>query len=115
MGFAMLLGVNLDLSFNFDADSDPDPNWKKARSKVCQKSISRDTVSRFFASGFFHESFCPMPLKITLGTYQTFRNFVDIYAIHGTPPVSTTPMLNLPLVQLVLLTDNGINTRLLKP
>jgi hypothetical protein len=29
----------------------------------------RDNVTRFFASGFLHESSSPMPLKITLGSF----------------------------------------------
>jgi hypothetical protein len=56
-----------------------------------------------------------MPLKITFGTFKTFQNCADICASHGTPPVSTKPMLNLPLVQVVLFTDNGINARFLNP
>jgi hypothetical protein len=30
----------------------------------------RDSVTRFFASGFFHESPSPKPLKITLGSFR---------------------------------------------
>jgi long-subunit acyl-CoA synthetase (AMP-forming) len=32
----------------------------------------RDSVTRFFASGFFHESPSPKPLIITLGSFQIF-------------------------------------------
>jgi hypothetical protein len=48
-------------------------------------SISRDSVTRFFASGSFYESSSPKPLKITL----------EILASQGAPPVSTTPATNL--------------------
>ncbi len=34
----------------------------------------RDSVGRFFASGFFHESFSPQPLKITS---ESFTNFFE--------------------------------------
>ncbi len=34
--------------------------------------IWRDNVTRFFASGFFHESPSPKPLKITLGSFRIF-------------------------------------------
>ncbi len=35
-------------------------------------SISRDSVTRFFAVGFFHKSSSPKPLKITLWTFRSF-------------------------------------------
>ncbi len=34
--------------------------------------LERDTVTRFFASGFFHESSFSKPLKIRLGSLQIF-------------------------------------------
>jgi hypothetical protein len=59
-------------------------------------NIFKGTVSeRFFASGFFHESPSPKPLIITLGS---FRKFAEIFACQGAPPVSLTPVANLPPV-----------------
>jgi hypothetical protein len=43
---------------------------------------------------FFHESFSPKPLKITLGSFRIFLNFAEIFASQGAPPVSTTPVAN---------------------
>jgi hypothetical protein len=34
--------------------------------------LERDSVTRFFASGFFHESSFSEPLKIRLGSFQIF-------------------------------------------
>jgi hypothetical protein len=34
--------------------------------------IYRDSVNRFFASGFFHESVSPQPQSIPLGPFQMF-------------------------------------------
>jgi hypothetical protein len=34
--------------------------------------LKRDSVTRFFVSGFFHESSSPKPLKITVGPFQIF-------------------------------------------
>ncbi len=34
--------------------------------------LERDSVTRFFASGFFHESSYSKPLKIRLGSFQNF-------------------------------------------
>ncbi len=33
-------------------------------------------VTRFFASGLFHESPSPKPLKITLGTFRIFSKII---------------------------------------
>jgi hypothetical protein len=82
--------------------------------------LKRDIVTRFFASGFFHESPSPKPLKITLGSFQIFSKIRgDIRKSRCTtgvndtggkfatcvndtggklPPVSTTPAANLPPV-----------------
>jgi hypothetical protein len=67
--------------------------WSKKRKKYNMKTITipalhahtvrispisqncnalRDSVMRFFASGFFHESPSPKPLIITLGSFQIF-------------------------------------------
>jgi hypothetical protein len=67
------------------------------------------SVTRFFASGFFHDSPSPKPLKITLGSFQIFlkirgdihksRCTTDVNDTSGKlPPVSTTPGANLPPV-----------------
>ncbi len=80
-----------------------------------------DSVTRFFASGFFHESPSPKPLKITVGSFRIFSkirgdirkskcttNVNDTSGKFATgvndiggkklPPVSTTPAANLPPV-----------------
>jgi hypothetical protein len=49
-----------------------------------------------FASGFFHESSSPKPLKILLGSFLIFRKFAEIFASQGAP-VSTTPVVHLEL------------------
>jgi hypothetical protein len=36
------------------------------------KIVKRDSVTRFFASGFFHESVSPNPLSIPLGPFRSF-------------------------------------------
>jgi hypothetical protein len=61
----------------------------------------RDSVTRFFASGFLHGSVSPQPQSIPL---ELFRIFFEILASQGAPPVSTTPVAN-----------NGNNIRLLRP
>ncbi len=44
----------------------------------CEASLKkRDSVMRFCASCFFHESSSPKPLKITLGSFKSF------WKIHG--------------------------------
>jgi hypothetical protein len=82
--------------------------------------LKRDSVTRFFASGFFHESPSSKPLKITLGSFRIFSKILgDIRKSRCTtgvndtggkfatcvndtggelPPVSTTPAANLPPV-----------------
>ncbi len=53
----------------------------------------RDSVTRFFASGFFRESSSPKPMKSACGSIQIFQTFAEIFASQGAPPVSTTPVL----------------------
>ncbi len=36
------------------------------------RASRRDSVTRFFASGFFHESVSPKPLSIPLGSFRIF-------------------------------------------
>ncbi len=42
----------------------------KTISRCCP--FNRDSVTRFFASGFFHESVSPKPLSILLGPFRIF-------------------------------------------
>jgi hypothetical protein len=56
----------------------------------------KGSVTRFFASGFLHESPSPKPLKVTLGSFRFFRKFAEIFTSQGAPPLSTTPVANLP-------------------
>jgi hypothetical protein len=44
----------------------------------CIQYVERDSVTRFLASSFFHESSSPKSLKITLGHLKIFRKFSDI-------------------------------------
>jgi hypothetical protein len=57
-------------------------------------TAQRDTVTRFFASGFFHESVSPQPQSIPLGPFQIFSKFAEIFASQGATLVSTTPAAN---------------------
>jgi hypothetical protein len=43
-----------------------------------------------FASGFFHETSTPEPLKIMLGLFRIFSKFAKIFASHSKPLVSAT-------------------------
>jgi hypothetical protein len=52
------------------------------------------SVMRLFASGFFHDSPSLQPLKITVGSFQIFSKFTEIFASQSAPPVSTTPAAN---------------------
>jgi hypothetical protein len=51
-----------------------------------------------FCFKFFHESPSPKPLIITLGSFQIFLKFAEIFASQSAPSVSTTPVVNLPPV-----------------
>jgi hypothetical protein len=44
---------------------------------------SRDSVTRFLTSGFFHESVSPKPLSIPLGPFQIFSKIAEIFAAQG--------------------------------
>jgi hypothetical protein len=50
----------------------------------------KDSVTRFFASGFFHESPSPKPLIITLRSFQIFSKILGV-ASQGAPPVANLP------------------------
>jgi hypothetical protein len=60
--------------------------------------LLRDSVTRFFASGSFHEPVSPQPQSIPLGPLQILTS-----ASQGAPLVSTT-----------LVANNGNNIRLLR-
>jgi hypothetical protein len=64
----------------------------------------KGTVSRDFASGFFHESSFPKPPENYIRVVSNFLKFAEILASQGAPPVPTTPAAN-----------NWINIRLLAP
>jgi hypothetical protein len=54
--------------------------------------LKGNRVTRFFASGFFHESVFPQSQSITI---RPFRIFSKVRGdIQGAPPVSTTPAAN---------------------
>jgi hypothetical protein len=40
--------------------------------KFAHSPLKRDSVKRFFASGFLHESSSPKPLKMTKGHFKFF-------------------------------------------
>jgi hypothetical protein len=56
---------------------------------------------------FFMNQFSQKPLSIPLGSFRIFYKFREIFADQGAPPVSTTPVLNLPLVPMVSLIQSG--------
>jgi hypothetical protein len=47
-------------------------NFPASNTKI---PLFKGTRSRFFASGFFHESSSPKPMKIALGSLQIFSKF----------------------------------------
>ncbi len=63
--------------------------------------FKRDSVTIYFATGVCHKSASPKPLNISLGSFQIFRKFAEIFASQGVPPVSTTLAVNLLPVPLV--------------
>ncbi len=73
------------------------------------KSELKAQCHEIFASDFFHNSSSLKPLKITLGSFQIFRKFLDIFAGQGAPLVSTI----FPSVLTTPLANNGNNIRLL--
>jgi hypothetical protein len=76
-----------------------DEGWGRVWSqKTFFNECHRDSVTRFFASGFFRESSCPKPMKKTLGSFQIFQKFLEIFGSQGALLMSTTPVVNLPLV-----------------
>ncbi len=79
----------------------------------------KDSVTRFFASGFFHESPSPKPLKIMLGSFQIFIENSRRYCIlklRCTIGGKIATGINvaggkLPLVSTTLAANNGNNIR----
>ncbi len=62
----------------------------------------RDSITRFFASDFFHESSSPKPLKIILGSFQMFSKISrDIRNSGKLPLLLMTPAANLPPVSTI--------------
>jgi hypothetical protein len=47
---------------------------------------------------FFMNQFSPSPRVFRLNCFEFFRKFAEIFVSQGDPPVSTTPVANLPLV-----------------
>ncbi len=94
--------------------------WKS--SQVCK----RNSVTIFFASGFFHESVSPQPQSIPLGLFRIFsknrgnirksRCTTGVNNIGGNlPPVSKTLVANLSPVSMTPAENNGDNIRLMRP
>jgi hypothetical protein len=55
----------------------------------------KGTVSRdFLLLVFFMNQFPPSPRVFHLDRFEFFRNFAEIFASQGAPPVSTTPVAN---------------------
>ncbi len=53
--------------------------------------FKRDNVTRYFASGFFHESSSPKPLKITLESFKFFQKILgDILKSRCTTGINDT-------------------------
>ncbi len=61
---------------------------------VCTNDYLKGSVTRSFASGFFHESVSPQPQSILLGPFQIFSKIHGGVESQGAPPVSTTPAAN---------------------
>ncbi len=59
----------------------------------------KGTVSRdFLLLVFFMNQFPRSPRVFQLDSFEFFRKFAEIFASQGAPPVSTTPVTNLPQV-----------------
>ncbi len=62
------------------------------------RSVVKGTVSRdFLLLVFFMHKFPPSPRLFHLDRFEFFKKFAEIFASQGAPPVSTTPVGNLPL------------------
>ncbi len=68
-------------------------------------------MSRDFCFRFFHESSSPKPMKIQyMDNFAFFRKSAEIFANQGAPPVSTTPVVNLPPVSTTLAANFATST-----
>jgi hypothetical protein len=61
------------------------------------KNKIKGTTTRFFALGFFHESFCPVPLIITLEQFRLFSKIREMLAAQGKWKKFQTRVLNIQL------------------
>ncbi len=62
-------------------------------------TLFKGTVSRdFLLLVFFMNQFPPSPRVFHKDHFKFFRKFAEIFASQGAPPVSTTPVANLPRV-----------------
>jgi hypothetical protein len=93
---------------NYPANGKQGPVQQK-----CPKSFRplKGQCHEIFASGFFHESSSPKSLKKALRSFQFFQKFVEIFTSQCAPPVSTTPVANLPPVSTTNLTTCSAQTR----
>jgi hypothetical protein len=62
----------------------------------CQPQVLKGQCQEIFCFRFFHESSSPNPLKQILRSFQIFQKFEFTESSQGAPPVSTTPVTNLP-------------------
>jgi hypothetical protein len=81
----------LDIHYFADA-------YSHTASPIDLQKFLGESVTRFFASGFFHESVSPQPKSIPIDRCIFFRKFAKKSASQGAPPVSTIPAANLPPV-----------------
>ena len=81
--------------------------------------FSRDSVTRFSACGFFHESVFPQPQSILLGPFQIFSKIRgDIHKSRCTTGINDTGgkfFHHFRLALLIPVTNNGNNIRLHTP
>ncbi len=72
---------------------------RKVKRKIYLKEGSlKGQCHEIFRFRFYHESSYPKPLKMTLGHFELFRKFAEIFASQGALQISTTPVENLAVV-----------------
>ncbi len=82
-----------------------------AWARICR--CFKGTVSRdFLLLVFFMNQFPPSSRVFHLDRFEFFRKFAEIFASQGAPPVSTTPVANLPPVSRQTLQTVNIKRRL---
>ncbi len=59
------------------------------------KNKIKATATRFFALGFFYESFCPVPLIITLEQCRLFSKIREMLAAQGKWKIFQSRVLNI--------------------